>query len=390
MLFEQAGFGDELRYPLIHDFTRPIIVWNITSTCNLNCCHCYFDARQSKRETTFSLKEAADFILGLSKMSVPVIIFSGGEPLMSADIFWLGQFSKGMGIRTVLSTNGTLINQAMARKIKTAGFDYVGISIDGAPKTHDRIRGQRGAFKFALQGIRNCRKEGIKTGLRFTLMKQNYKDLRFIFDLVEKEEINRLCIYHLVYTGRARGAQDDISSTERREVLEFIWDKVNDFHRSGRKTEILTVNNHADGVWLYLRLKKEQPDLARKIFKLLSRNRGNGAGSALVAVDHLGNVFADQFLRSRVLGNIFKQPFSEIWQDESNLFLSDLRNRKAFIKGRCQTCRFFSLCNANSRQRALAVFGDLRAEDPGCYLTDSEIYGENPAYSSVSSIGINP
>lgn len=391
LLFEKEYFGDRLRYARPNDsLKRPVVVWNITSSCNLNCHHCYSDAGNTTLSFKLTEREAKRIILDLSQFKIPVLLFSGGEPLLRSDIFRLGKFTMKCGVRPVLSTNGTLITPSVAKRIKAAEFEYVGISIDGREQTHDRMRRKKGAFVLAVKGIRNCQKAGVKTGLRFTLMKENFKDLGFIFDFVKKENIKRLCIYHLVYSGRAKRKQgDDLLPREKREVLELIWKKAHEFERSGIDMEILTVDNHADGVWLYQKVRATDSQRAEEIFKLLKRNGGSGSGRTIAAIDHLGNVFADQFWRTHAIGNVNKNKFSEIWLNENDRFLNELRNRKKFIKGRCQRCNYFCLCNGNMRVRAEAVFGDRWAQDPACYLSDKEIYADAKTYSSADCVGAN-
>ncbi len=388
LLFAKESFGDTLRYSPSRKHLKPVVVWNITPYCNLKCCHCYLDSSEPPPQTTQpGDARARKLIRDLSEFGVPVILFSGGEPLLRKDIFELGEFARKCNIRPVLSTNGTLITPSVAGRIKDSGFAYVGISIDGNESTHDRIRGAKGSFSASIEGIRNCQDAGIKAGLRFTLMRENFRDLTSVFELVEKEGIKRLCIYHLVYSGRARRREDDLSLSEKREALELIFENAVGLDEKNRDVEILTVGNHADGVWLYLKLRRTDPRRAEGVLRLLEMNGGNASGKSIAAIDHLGNVFPDQFWQTHCLGNAYETSFAGIWQGETGPFLSTLRNRRQFIKGRCGECGFFSLCNGNMRARAEAVFGDPWAEDPACYLTDKEIHGTDETYSAVNRTG---
>lgn len=372
----QSQDHDNLRYARGNSCVPKIVVWNTTCQCNLGCQHCYFEASPTPDADELTQEEARDFIEDLAELEVPVLLFSGGEPLLKRDIFALGQFAANHGIRTVLSTNGTLITQRIAKKIKEAGFSYVGISLDGMEEINDVFRQSKGAFKASLAGIRNCQMVGLKVGLRFTLTKYNFRELPAIFDLGERESIPRLCIYHLVYTGRGSKLKEkDLNHKERREALELIRQRTLDFYQKGLKIEILTVNNHADGVWIYLRLKKDDPQHAQAVLRLLERQGGNGSGISIGAMDNCGNIYADQFLRTHLLGNIRQRKFSQVWQDEAHPFLGNLRDRKALLLGRCQRCNFLRICNGNFRARAEAAFGDPWAEDPACYLTEEEIRG---------------
>lgn len=375
LLTGETQDNDNLRYSNHLNCIPRIVVWNTTRNCNLSCRHCYFGAMNTTGSNQLSTEEAKAFIKDLAKIGVPALLFSGGEPLLRKDIFELAKLTKDIRIRSVLSTNGTLITSGMARKVKQAGFFYVGISLDGKEETNDRFRQNKGAFQRTLAGLRNCQDAGLKVGLRFTLTKYNFPDLPYIFELVERESIARFCLYHLVYSGRGVNlSNQDLTHRERREVLEFIWEKTFYFYQKGLKIEILTVDNHADGAWIYLKLKKYNPIQAQEALELLRAQGGNSSGIKIGAVDDCGRVYADQFLQSHPLGNIRDKRFSDIWSDSRNPFLFKLRNRHLFLKGRCRRCNFLLICNGNLRARAQAAFGDVWMDDPVCYLKDKEIY----------------
>ncbi|MBC8230076.1 radical SAM protein [bacterium] len=352
---------------------RPLVVWNITNRCNLKCRHCYLSAEDKKYTGELTAEEAKEFITDLSEMKVPVLLFSGGEPLLRRDIFELGKFAVDLKLRVVLSTNGTLITPEVALKIKDSGFQYVGVSIDGMPKTHDDFRAMDGAFKAAMDGMRNCMEIGVKTGVRFTINKFNKDELSKIIDLVEKEGIPRFCMYHLVYSGRGLGLMStDTSLREKREIIEFLVEKTLELHKKGVEVELLTVDNHADGVYIYNYLKKTDPERADEVMQLLQMHGGCSAGTKFANVDPLGNVHPCQFWQHETLGNVKERKFSEIWNDERNELLIQLRQKSDLIKGRCGGCDFKSVCGG-CRIRAQSASNDLWAEDPACYLTDEEI-----------------
>jgi radical SAM protein with 4Fe4S-binding SPASM domain len=310
----------------------------------------------------------------LALFGAPVLLFSGGEPLMRADLYELGAYAAGRGLRTVISTNGTLIDHQAAGRIKEVGFSYVGISLDGIGGTNDRFRGVMGAFDAALSGIRACTAVGVRTGLRLTLNRHNYNDLSAIFDLLEQEEIRRACFYHLVYAGRgARLQSDDLSLEESRAAVDLIFDRTEALARRGVDIEILTVDNHADGPYLLRRVQAEQPERAAEVLQLLQWNGGNSSGIGIGAVDHLGNVHADQFWQHYSFGNVRERPFSLIWTDVGDPLMAGLKNRRPLLKGRCATCQYLDICNGNFRVRAEAVYDDVWASDPACYLDDEEI-----------------
>ena len=317
----------------------------------------------------------------LAHLGVPVVLFSGGEPLMRPDLFALARHAQALGIRTALSTNGTLITPEVAERLQATGFGYVGISLDGIGTTNDRFRGKRGAFEAALQGIRNCREVGQRVGLRLTLTRRTVDDLPAILALIEDEGIDRACFYHPVYSGRGRRiANDELTPAETRSVIDQLIDWVRDLQRRGLDKEILTVDNHVDGPYLWLRLAREEgPERAADVWQLLARNGGNNSGVAIGHVDHAGNVHPDQFSWSITLGNVRERPFSAVWTEHGHPLLTLLRQRTAALPERCRQCRFLPLCNGNLRARALAATGDFWGPDPACYLTDEEIRGGDDA-----------
>ena len=353
---------------------KPVVVWNMTRSCNLRCIHCYAEARQQACEGELTTQEAEAFIDDLAEMGAPVLLFSGGEPFMREDLFELGAYAVSKGIRAVISTNGTLITDEMARKVKEAGFQYVGISVDGMQETNDRFRGQKGAFEASLHGIRNCRAAGVRVGLRFTISQYNYEELGDIFDLLVAEGVPRCCFYHLVYAGRGtKIARDDLSLAQTREAVGLIFQRTQQLHRDKRDVEVLTVDNHTDGPYLYRKVQAEQPARAEEVITLLRMNGGNGSGIRIGAVDYLGNVHADQFWTHYSFGNVRERKFSDIWYDTSDALMRGLKDRKPLLKGRCGKCQYIDICNGNFRVRAEAVHGDVWAPDPACYLTDEEI-----------------
>lgn len=381
LLIGKENYGDALRYS--HDSGQqshgaskgagPVVVWNSTRSCNLNCIHCYAKAVQGTNPDELSTEEAEAFIDDLADFNVPVLLFSGGEPLIKDDIFHLLDYTRLKGIRPVISTNGTLINPENAQIIKENGVGYVGVSLDGVGIKNDEFRRSPGAFKKALEGIRNCLEIGQKVGLRFTISRDTYGSLEDIFDLIEEEQIPRVCFYHLAYSGRGFNIMDDdVSKEESRKSLDLIISKTLEFQDKGLDIEILTVDNHSDGIYIYNWALKNLPERAPYIFKLLKNNGGNRSGIAIGCVDWKGNIYPDQFTRNLNLGNVKEKKFSEIWKDGSNPILAGFRNRKTLLEGRCRKCKWINLCNGNLRARA-TISGNLWASDPACYLTDDEI-----------------
>ncbi|MBU1599524.1 radical SAM protein [bacterium] len=336
---------------------KPVVVWNITKRCNLNCIHCYINASHQETGPELSTEEAKATICEFADVGVPMIIFSGGEPLLRKDIFKLGGYAKKKGINVVLSSNGTLINKDMASKIQDAGFSYVGISLDGTKYTNDKFRGAEGAFEKSIEGLRRLREVGVKSGMRFTITKYNYEELGELIALAQKEKVMRFCIYNLVYTGRGRNiAENDITNKDRLENINYL---LKEAEKLGDKLEILTVCCPQDGI-MALRYKGD----SKRVREYLKVYGGCSAGDGLVCIGPLGDIYPCQFWR-KSLGNIKEQRFGHIWNN-SELLLS-LRNKEAYLTGKCGRCEYKDICGG-CRVRAEAVSQDIWAEDPTCYL----------------------
>ncbi|OGW87493.1 MAG: hypothetical protein A3A81_03950 [Omnitrophica bacterium RIFCSPLOWO2_01_FULL_45_10b] len=353
---------------------RPIVVWNITRTCNLRCLHCYSDSEGKRYGGELTTEEAKAVLDDLAAYRVPAVLFSGGEPLLRQDIFELSVYAKQKGLRTVLSTNGSLISPALATVIGDAGFSYVGVSLDGIGEVHDRFRGTRGAFEKTLAGIQNLVGVGQKTGLRLTLTEGTIDQIDSLFDLVEREGIRRVCFYHLVPSGRGREIFS-ANPVKTRVGIDRVLVRTRQALGRGLPLEVLTVDNHADGVYVYLKLHDEGNSRCEDVFGRILWNGGAlySSGVGIACIDSQGNVHPDQFWTHYSLGNVRERKFSEIWSDPEEPLLKKLRNRKEHVHGRCRACRFFDVCGGSLRVRAEIATGDPWASDPACYLTDEEI-----------------
>lgn len=353
---------------------KPVVVWNVTRACNLKCIHCYARAVERGDESEIDHEKGLALIDDLALFGVPVILFSGGEPLMRPDLVGLARYAVDKGMRAVVSTNGTLITRQKARELKQIGLSYVGVSLDGMETVNDRFRGKRGAFRDAIAGIKNCQEMGLKVGLRFTINRLNVAEIPRIFDLLEDYDIPRVCFYHLVYSGRGSSlVEQDLDHEETRRAVDLIIDRTKDLHDRGIPKEVLTVDNHADGPYLYMRMIRENNPRADEVLQLLNMNEGNSSGRGIGCISWDGSVHADQFWRHYSFGNVLERPFSEIWSDLSNPLMKKLKQKKKYVKGRCAGCRWLDICAGNFRVRPEAVTGDLWAPDPACYLTDEEI-----------------
>lgn len=372
--------ADALRYGQGHAAPRsaaerkPIVVWNITRRCNLKCIHCYSDSNAREYPGELTWDQCTGVLDDLAAFGVPGVLLSGGEPLIHPRFFDLAAYARGKGLRLTLSTNGTLIDRDAAQRLKDTGFAYVGISLDGIGATHDHFRGRQGAFDKTVAAFRHCKAVGQKVGLRLTLSTHNIADLDRILDFIEAEDIDRVCFYHLVYSGRGSNVVD-VTHEQTRAAVDKIIDRTALWAASGRPREVLTVDQPADGAYLYLRLLEENPTRAGEVLDLLRWNGGgaHGSGTGIGNIDTQGNVHPDQFWQSLTLGNVKQRPFSEIWRDTTNETLAALRNRAGRLEGKCSGCRFLDVCGGGFRVRAVQVHGNLWAPDPACYLSDDEV-----------------
>ena len=363
---------------------KPVVVWNVGRRCNLHCVHCYSDSSNRAFEGELTTAEGRALIDDLADFGIPSLLFSGGEPLMREDIFELIGYARLKGVRTTLSTNGTLVTPEVAGLLRELGMGYVGISLDGIGLVNDMFRGHKGAFDKAVAGFRNCKAAGQRVGLRMTLTRRNCENLEEIFDFIEAEAIERACFYHLVYSGRGN-VKDELTPEVTRQAMDTILRRSREMSERGSTTEIYTVANHADNAYLYLKLREEDPERAEEVLALMRWNGGGAysSGVGIADVDWFGNVHPDQFWMSHSLGNVKERPFSEIWTDPDEPLLRGLRDRRPLLTGRCSECRWQDVCGGALRVRALQVHGDPWAEDPGCYLTDEEI-GLAPAASPAA------
>ena len=222
--------------------------------------------------------------------------------------------------------------------------------------------------------MRYCLEEDLKVGLRYTLTAYNFQDIEPVLDKMAQEGVPRACVYHLVYSGRGSNLiNQDLTREECRFIVNHLFRLLKEYDEAGISMELLTVDNHCDGVLLYQKLLKEDPAKAYEAYDLLRWNGGNQSGIAIACIGNTGEVHPDQFWQNYSFGNIREKRFSEIWMDTSDPLMAGLKERKKLLKGRCSKCQYIDICNGNMRVRAEAVTGDIWAPDPACYLTDEEI-----------------
>jgi len=354
--------------------TGPVVIWNLVRRCNLTCLHCYSISGDVDFPGELSTEEVFATLEDLKAFGVKVLILSGGEPLLRRDIFEISRRAKEMGFFLCLSTNGTLIEDWLADRIAEAGYDYVGISIDGMRASHDIVRRKEGAFDASMAALRRLRDRKVKVGVRFTMTQDNEAHLEPLLDLCEAEGFPKFYLSHLVYAGRGnknRGRDSEWAATRR--AMDLLIARAGRAIREGRDLEIVTGNNDADAVYLLHWVEAHHPERAADLKAQLVRWGGNASGVNVANIDNLGNVHPDTMWWHHTLGNVKQRPFSEIWRDTSDPIFAGLKQRPRAVTGRCGACAHLAICGGNTRIRALKITGDPWAEDPGCYLTDAEI-----------------
>jgi len=352
----------------------PVVIWNLIRRCNLTCKHCYSISADIDFKGELNTEEVFTVMDDLQAFGVPVLILSGGEPLLRPDIFDISKRAKDMGFYVGLSSNGTLIDVNNIDAIADVGYDYVGISIDGNQKTHDLFRRKEGAYDASMSGIRLCRDRDIKVGLRFTMTEDNAVELPDMLQLMTAEGVNKFYLSHLNYAGRGnRNRDSDVHLNITRQAMDLLFETALLHAQRGDDLEFVTGNNDADGVYLLQWVKQHYPEKADHIAAKLRQWGGNSSGVNIANIDNLGEVHPDTFWWHYDLGNVRQRPFSEIWMDTSDPIMKGLKAVPRLIKGRCGECRYFDICGGNTRVRAMQLTGDPWAEDPACYLTDEEI-----------------
>jgi heme d1 biosynthesis radical SAM protein NirJ len=377
-MFRISQFVRELSHPTPAGPRRnppgPVVIWNLVRRCNLTCKHCYSISADKDFAGELSTAEAFKVMDDLKAARVPVLILSGGEPLLRPDIFEIAARAKAMGFYTALSSNGTLIDDSNIEAIAAIDFDYVGISLDGIKATHDKFRRLEGAFDRSLAGLRLCRDLGLKVGVRYTMTQDNAHDLPALLKLVEDEEIDRFYFSHLNYAGRGnKNRGDDAQHRMTREAMDLLFETCWAQHQAGREPEFTTGNNDTDGPYFLLWAQRRFPEQAEHIRAKLEQWGGNASGVNVANIDNLGKVHPDTMWWHHTLGDVRERPFGEIWADVSDPLMAGLKQHPRPVKGRCGECRYLAMCNGNTRVRAQQLTGDPWQEDPGCYLEDAEI-----------------
>jgi len=377
-MFRISQYMQEIRNPTPLGPRRtppgPVVIWNLIRRCNLTCKHCYSISADRDFPGELSTDEVFHVMDDLRAFGVPVLILSGGEPLLRSDIFDISRRARDMGFYVGLSTNGTLIDDTNIKQIADIGYNYVGISIDGIRETHDRFRRRAGAFDASMNALRLCRDAGIKVGLRFTMTQDNAAELPQLLQLLDEERIDKFYLSHLNYAGRGNiNRKHDVVLNTTRWALDLLFEKCWDYTQRGIDKEFVTGNNDADGVYLLFWVRKHFPALENHMRARLAQWGGNSSGVNIANIDNVGNVHPDTFWWHYTIGNVRERPFPEIWTDTSDPLMAGLKANPRRIEGRCGQCTYFDICGGNTRVRAHQLTGNPWAEDPACYLTDAEL-----------------
>ncbi len=360
--------------PALRKPRAPVVIWNLIRRCNLCCKHCYSISADTDFPGELSTEQVYSTMDDLRAMGVPGLILSGGEPLLRPDIYDIARRARDMGFYVGLSTNGTLIEDRHVQSIRDAGFDYVGISIDGIRATHDEFRQMEGAFEASLGATRRCQDAGLNVGLRFTLTRDNAVELPELIQLADDVGVDKFYLSHLNYAGRGnRNRADDAVHRITRWAMDLLFEEAWKDARAGGSKEFVTGNNDADGVYLLFWLRQHKPELEALVRERLEFWGGNSSGVNVANIDNLGNVHPDTFWWDYNLGNVKERSFPEIWADRSDPLMDGLKSHPRPLEGRCGACDYRAICGGNTRVRAYQLTGNPWAEDPACYLLDEEI-----------------
>ena len=338
--------------------TLRLVAWEITRNCNLDCMHCRASATKGPYTGELDTRASLRLLDQIAEVGNPIVILTGGEPLLRPDLFEIARYGTGKGLRMVMAPNGTLMTEAIAGKIKEAGIQRISISLDGASRqVHDRFRGVDGAFDGALQGIRLAREAGIEFQVNTTITKANLEEIPKIMGLAEKLGAVAHHIFLLVPTGRGKYILDQaISAEEYEETLNWFYDQR-------EKTSLQLKATCAPHYYRILRqrARKENKQVTFQTHGMDAVTRGCLAGTGFCFISHVGIVQTCGFLNINC-GDVTRDSFAGIWNN-SNVFIS-LRNF-GNLKGKCGECEFKAVCGG-CRARAFEATGDYLAEEPLC------------------------
>ncbi len=336
------------------------VVWDVTYACNLRCKHCYATAGKPLRDE-LTTEEALETIDKLDRLGVTIIAFSGGEPLVRRDIFELTSYAAEKGIYVAIATNGTLISEEIARKMKESGVSYVQISLDGTRETHDSFRGVSGAFDRTIEGIRNAVKQGLFVNVSMTVTKYNYSEVPKVIEICEELGVDWFMHYNFIPTGRGREIVElDITPEQREELLRMLYER-----NYSSKISLLSTAPQFARVALQcsgniIPTHFYNVNAGEKLRELAEFIGGCGAGRFYFAIKANGDVQPCVFF-PLVVGNVKYDDLEDLWV--RNEVFENLRRRDV-IEG-CGSCRYRYVCGG-CRARAYNYFGNYLKPDPGC------------------------
>ncbi len=335
-----------------------LIAWEVTRSCNLACKHCRAEAHTEPYEGELSTEEAKALINTFTEVGDPIIIFTGGDPMMRKDVYELASYARTKGLRCVMSPNGTLIDAEQAKKIKEAGFARCSISIDAADaKGHDNFRNVPGAFEASMRGIEHLKAEGVEFQINTTVTKSNLHTFKQIFELCEKIGAVAWHIFLLVPTGRATDIMEEvITAEEYEEVLHWFYD----FRKSTSMHLKATCAPHYYRI-MRQRAKEENLPVNMENFGMDSMTRGCLGGTGFCFISHVGQVQPCGYL-DLDCGNIKETPFPEIWK--SSPWFLKFRDQSAY-EGKCGVCEYHKVCGG-CRARAYTMDDNPMAKEPLC------------------------
>jgi AdoMet-dependent heme synthase len=343
------------------EFTPKWIAWEITRRCNLKCIHCRSSSEfEVKDHPDFSTEEAYRIIDDISGYAKPVVVLSGGEPLIRRDVFDIAEYGSKKGLRMCLATNGTLVSDEVCERIKDSGIKIVSLSLDGSEEAvHDNFRSQKGAFKGTINAARLFRKHGIEFIINSSFTKRNQEEIPKVYKLAKELGATAWYMFMIVPTGRGQEIMDElISKEDYEEILEWHYQMEKD------EKEMLvrpTCAPHYYRVVLQ-KVKEEGSRLERRSLKFSTGGaKGCIAGQLIAMIDVDGNVLPCSYF-PKPAGNIKEQSFKDIWEN-SPLF-KELRDFKKY-RGKCGSCEYLTVCGG-CRARAYSIRGDYLEEEPFC------------------------
>ena len=350
-----------------HAAALRLVAWEITRNCNLACMHCRASATQGPYTGELDTPAAYRLLDQIAEVGSPIVILTGGEPLLRPDIFEVAAYGTGKGLKMVMAPNGTLITAPIAQKMVRAGIQRISISIDGATaESHDRFRGVDGAFEGALQGIRFARQAGMAFQINTTITKTNLDQIPLIQQLAVDLGAVAHHIFLLVPTGRGKYIVDqEITAEEYERTLNWFYDQRG-------KTPLQLKATCAPHYYRILRqrAKADGQPVTPQTCGMDAVTRGCLGGTAFCFISHRGTVQPCGFLHVDS-GDVTQRSFAEIW-NTSEVFTS-LRDFDQ-LKGKCGCCEYKRVCGG-CRARAYEATGDFMAEEPLCNYRPAKMEG---------------